>query len=628
MPEASRFQVTADDIRRYDWQAVLQQARTKDCHDYYLGFGRALEERKQAGDDLGVRVFRLLAAVASFHPNYDADGNPYGPMRVDADGTRSLMAEDLAKEDLAALHGILNEIADPEFRARVGDILWECGRDFKAAREAVRAFLASADLHKTDDLWPPYAERLERAVDLAARLGFGKPLHLEMLGQVEAAIASYEKKPRSELLPHRLMNIAAEHGTTKAVEYAALSEKFANELSVEGNWHAAERFWKLAARWQRKLKTESECKRCLLAAAECYVSIGEGFLKGPRISAGGAAHWMARAVEALRAAGGTPGRIDAVHRRLLELQKQSLGEMGPLDINFDEIPGFLEAEKKSQEEVTLFLQGCDLWKAIERMARLNEPTDAAKLRKDVKEMSEGFIWDKIVGASKLDASGKVADVMAPTGFGAEEPEAVQQKEFEHAAQTHWPVKVNWRIEPARRIVMQEHALRLADLAFLVEYNPLIPPGHEGIVLRGLQAGFFGDWLVAMHLLVPQVEGIARHVLQQNAVITSTLMPDSTQEERPLNQLLWMPEAEEAFGPDVLFDLRGILIERFGHNLRNASAHAMMPTHGFYQPSSVYLWWLILWLCWRGYRLGQKAKSEDGTSKDEPPESGGTTPSPG
>ncbi len=610
MTVASRFQVAADDLRRYDWSAVLAQVGVKDCHHFYTGFIRALEERQKAGDDLGVRVYRLLAAVASFHPNYDAAGNPYGPMRVDTDGTRSLMAEDLTKDDLAALHGIAGEIAEPEFRARVADVVWECGRDFKAAHAAVRAFHDAAQQHKTDDLWPPYAERMERAVDLAARLGFGQPLHLEMLGYIETAIAEYEKKPKSELLPHRLMDIAFEHQTTKATEYAALAARLAGDMAAAGNWHAAERYWQQAARWHRRLKNEGESKRCLLAAAECFVSIGEGFLTGPQASAGGASHWFSRAVAALRQIQAEPKRIAAVHRRLLELQRQALGEMGAMDIKLEEIPGFLDAEKQTQEAAAAHVRGHPTWEAIGRLAHITKPTDAAALRAQLKEQSKEFIWDKIVGTSKLDASGKVADIRPATGFGAEEDGPMRQKMCEQAAQTHWPIQVGWKIEPARRVIIREHALRVGDLGFLVEHNPLIPPGHEMIILRGLQAGFFGDWLVAMHLLVPQVEGMVRQVLQQNGVITSNLAADLTQEEKDLNQLLWMPEAEQAFGPDILFDLRAILIERFGHNLRNESAHAMIAAPRFYQAASVYFWWLMLWLCWRGYRFGQQQIDED------------------
>lgn len=120
-------------------------------------------------------------------------------------------------------------------------------------------------------------------------------------------------------------------------------------------------------------------------------------------------------------------------------------------------------------------------------------------------------------------------------------------------------------------------------------------------LRGIHAGFFGDWLTSMHLLIPQIEASVRHVLQQHGVITSTVESDGIQKERDINQLLWDPTAEDVFGADILFDLRGILIERFGSNMRNEAAHGLMPEVAFYRAESVYLWWLVIHLCWIGFR---------------------------
>ena len=158
----------------------------------------------------------------------------------------------------------------------------------------------------------------------------------------------------------------------------------------------------------------------------------------------------------------------------------------------------------------------------------------------------------------------------------------------------------WRIEPARLAILKEHPIRRRDLFFLLANNPFIPAGHEGIYVRGLQAGFFGDWLVAMHLLIPQIESSIRYVFQQHDVVTSTLESDGTQKERDLNQLLWMPELEQIFGSDIAFDLRGILIERFGENMRNEFAHGLMPENAFYVPTAAYLWWLVLHLCVTGH----------------------------
>jgi hypothetical protein len=171
----------------------------------------------------------------------------------------------------------------------------------------------------------------------------------------------------------------------------------------------------------------------------------------------------------------------------------------------------------------------------------------------------------------------------------------------HFAGIKWAIVAEWQIEPARRTISDEHPVRLEDLSFLVLDNAFIPPGHEGIYLRGLQAGFFGDWLVSMHLLIPQLEASVRYVLQQYGVVTSTLGADGIQMERDINQFLWEEQMEKIFGPDVLFDLRGILIERCGNNLRNEMAHGLMHEGAFYRWSSVYLWWLVIHLCWTGIR---------------------------
>src|SRR5207249_892216 len=202
-----RFNVSADDLRKYEWQERITPSGEKNWLSSHYQFAAAAKECKDAGDDLGFRVYSLLHTVSSFHPNYESKGNPYGPLWSGVDGKRSLMAEDLSDKDLEALTGIVDEIEDPDFRARVADILWECKRDYKLAQIAVRAFLEAADHVKTADMWPPYSECLERAAQLAARLGIGKLLHKEVPAKVEAAITEFERNLKSGLLCKRLMHI-------------------------------------------------------------------------------------------------------------------------------------------------------------------------------------------------------------------------------------------------------------------------------------------------------------------------------------------------------------------------------------------------------------------------------------
>ena len=164
--DTERFNVSADDLRKYKWQERITESGEKNWLSSHYQFAAAAKECKDAGDDLGFRVYSLLHTVSSFHPNYETKGNPYGPLWTDVDGTRSLMAEDLSDKDLETLAAIVHEIRDADFRARVADILWECKRDYKMAELAVDAFLEAAEQVKTDDLWPPYTQHLERAAQL------------------------------------------------------------------------------------------------------------------------------------------------------------------------------------------------------------------------------------------------------------------------------------------------------------------------------------------------------------------------------------------------------------------------------------------------------------------------------
>ncbi|HLJ57865.1 MAG TPA: DUF4209 domain-containing protein [Chthonomonadaceae bacterium] len=104
-------------------------------------------------------------------------------------------------------------------------------------------------------------------------------------------------------------------------------------------------------------------------------------------------------------------------------------------------------------------------------------------------------------------------------------------------------------------------------------------------------------MVAVHLLIPQIEDSFRYLLPRMRVITSALGDDGIQDDYNLNRLLTTAEyagpLSETFGEDMVFDLRGLLVERFGSNLRNDLAHGLMDFDSFYSFAACYFWWLAL-----------------------------------
>ena len=124
----------------------------------------------------------------------------------------------------------------------------------------------------------------------------------------------------------------------------------------------------------------------------------------------------------------------------------------------------------------------------------------------------------------------------------------------------------------------------------------MPPGHEHSFARGFRAGFDGDWHAATYFLVPQVENSIRYVLDNRGVISSKLDNKRIQEVRTLEKLLLMPETIEALGEEHVFELRGVLTEEFGSNLRNRLAHGLLTDGDCYTLATEHLWWLLLRLC--------------------------------
>jgi hypothetical protein len=614
----SRFNVSAEDIRSYPWQGLLADCSQKECINFYEVLIDASKKCKEEEDDLGNRVYGLLYVIASFYPNYDMMGNPYGSL-WSFEGQRSLNTEDLTDEDLAALAEIVHEIKDPEYRARVADVLWVTKKNYKTAQLAIDAFLESAERLKTGDMWPPYVERLDRAARLASHRGF-EIFETKVVSAVESAIREFEWDTNSGILCLKLMAILLFLNKGDNVRYSALAERFAEDFSKAGDWHFSESYWVQAEQWHRLAKNEFAAVRCRLAAAECNISRSEAGLINQISDFGYRAHWLGRGLQALREANADPKRIQEIHQKFLEMEKMSLSEMATIELDREAIPGLAEAEAEAQKRSADFVRGQPFWRALIRIANITRPVILTEISKQYENISEETIWDKIVTTTAVDHFGKVIDVIEPVGTGSHEEEAVNQRKrlFQHARTIHWPSKVTWFIEPARLSLMEEHQARHKDLHFLILNNPFIPTGHEGIYLRGLQAGFHGDWLMAMHLLVPQIENSIRHILKVNGNITTSLR-NGIQAEQSIIQLLERQDVIECFGEDLVFNLRGMLIEDFGHNIRNDLAHGLVPEGAFYNASSVYLWWLILHICWQGFVIGNTPP--DNSSNGSEPKTG-------
>ena len=299
---------------------------------------------------------------------------------------------------------------------------------------------------------------------------------------------------------------------------------------------------------------------------------------------------LAQAVEALRRANAPKERIEEVHCLLLERQKHVLEEMGSFGPQIE--IGHL------QKQARKLVEGCSFRDAIFRLTTAVSPIDVKVHRERVEKNAEENPLTAIIGVSMVDREGRVVG-QKPSMFTSDRAQyeaAVWAEMMHHATIINWPFRVQTFIDPCRLQIWREHQPRISDLRFLVRDHPFVPPGHEHSFSRGFHAGFEGDWHAVAYFLAPQVENSIRYVLENRGVITSKLDDKLIQEVRSLDKLLFMPETTEAFGEEQVFELRGILTEEFGSNLRNQIAHGLVTDGDCYAPATEHLWWLLLRLC--------------------------------
>jgi hypothetical protein len=371
---------------------------------------------------------------------------------------------------------------------------------------------------------------------------------------------------------------------------APIAADRAQKANKEGDYRCARHYWEVAANFYKWAKNPEAEKTARLVAAETHVSESEQRAQGAGASAMSAAWFLQNGIEALRQAGAPRERIDELRSRLTKHQADSLKEMKTVSTEID--------ISKPVEAAREHVKNSDFNEALFKFAFGQKLSKPKEVRESVLKLAKDYPMSHLFQTSVMDDKGRIT--VKKEGLlnlkGEEFEQALEAEMFSHEVQTHWSIRVSGYIEPARLQIFNDHHPTFRDLIFVILNNPFIPPGHEEIFLRGLHAGFHGDFLVASHLLVPQIENSLRHVLESHGVDVSNLMSDGTQPVKVLGAIFSMKETEEIFGEALCFELRGCLIEKTGFDFRNRIAHGFVSEAECYSVASETIWWLVLRIC--------------------------------
>lgn len=594
--------ITKDDFTQCGWEMIVAGCDKKECRKYSWQFGAKAREAEEAGDEKSRQIFGLLRDITSMHMKLDNPDEPFGPLAELHDG-RTAIVDDFEETRLKLLSEVVTEIADPELRARVADVLWIRNRDFRMAQLAVSSYLESATRLEDHRHWTTTYERIERALQLAVMLGRNATTYASVISHIERVLDSCDGEDPL-FLSAKLMTLLQERKAGNTTKYAAMAEKLALGAEAAHDWWRAREYWEVKARWHYMVKEEEQARGARTLAAETYVKEAEDALRREPPSYMHAAAFMQKAIAALRRVEGTKERVRELHEVLLEYQEKSTSELSHYRSSVDAS----DLAKMATDSV----KGKAFQDALLNLAMLGASPKVADLRKQAKEDRDKYMFHRFFPNVYLNVRGRIIAKQPK-----DEEETIQADMFKNAASLQ-STHAQALVEPARQQILSEHYFRIDDFVPIVADNPFIPSGREQIIARGLLTGLQGDFFSAVHFLIPQLEESVRYILYQLRVITSGLDDDGIQDEYNLNRMLSASEfskpLERVIGEDFVFDLRGLLVVRFGTNLRNDLAHGLLNYNAFYSVSACYLWWLSLrfysWPTFANLANKEASKGED------------------
>ncbi|MGH7749847.1 MAG: DUF7380 domain-containing protein, partial [Candidatus Dormibacteria bacterium] len=362
-------------------------------------------------------------------------------------------------------------------------------KDHKACAKAVNYYIKSAQTLDAKDEWTYSVECYKRALQLASKLGYDKQLYKDAVASVYEAIRAANHGSTGFRTAQMMQMFRGFRGSEAyAQEFADMAKSIAETADQNSNPYLARAYWEIAAGWYALINNVAEVRTARIKTGECYVTEAEARIESDPNGALAAAVILRDGIEALRRAGADEGRIQALRKKLSVVQEESVKQMKVISTPVD-ISQLVEMAQKH-------VQDKDLQTTFLRFAFGRPLSNPEVVRKEVLKLANQFPLSHLMSASQVDDKGRVVAIKSSLLASESDQEAAIEAEmFSHVSKYSWNMRAVSFIEPARQQIENDHHPTLDDLATIVRNNPFIPPGHEEIFMRGIYAGFNGDYLI-------------------------------------------------------------------------------------------------------------------------------------
>lgn len=591
-PEKDPAVVGIEDFRATDIASAIA-GRTR--HDYY-GLSTSLATAARTARDnerpAQEKVLHLLANACSLLLFPTSPNESFRPFKV-IEGQRSFAIEDFRTSDLSLIADIAKEVDDPLLRARLADLAWHLvtPRDFRLAHTAIDAY---RQIKPNNLTWPTVGrDCFDRATYLARLLGRGagnrlaeiEAEALEAFGLACVSNPLFAVDLAESMHRHRLgMSSALSTGKALVALAGSSTESLGNVRAYLG----------AAIQWFRVAGDSAETVAATVRVAALWAKEATDLLSADNPSSLVVAHCIERAIQTYRSIPRASREAHSIEDRIRELRTllSGIGEKRIDDLRTVTSPPI------NLEQIILHARGRLHGKtgddALWALAMIHGGISVSTIRASATQIINSHPFQSLFDSAHLSRDGRVIARQVGSSALDDNPQGTSTAVWAQMIklyQIQIGIIAQGQILPALEEASILNRFREEDLATIAALSPIVPYGREKLIGKALHLGLERDFVSAAHILVPQIEHLARFLLKANAEKTTTVDEGGIEHEVGLSTLAESSVFGRIFGEDLSFEIRALLCDQFGPNLRNEIAHGLIDDTTCYTPSMVYVWHL-------------------------------------
>ena len=513
--EIRQTTITKDDFSSINLTEILKD--TKYFHDYSFKFADLCEENFSNGNLKASKVFYLLRNACSMALKPGSLNEPYEAGCIAGD-CRLAILEDFTERDLEFFESILDEITDCRLKSRMADILWilKIPKNIKFLEIAVNEYskisLESSSLNQFK------IDAFERAIRLLQLSKITKNQYAKISNKILKCFNKAEPTDRYYCLRMSYLLDIAKLDKKLQSSVAEKLENFADTFAKEEEFIAAIDYYQESQKWYKKLENSRKIAEIALKISNILIEKAkESGAISSKIDLGQALKELRSIPAKDRNELGIDQKIDEI-RKLIEQNNQDIrSEMSLITTDKIDISRY-------QNNAKLAVKGKRLSEAIFYLANIT----ANPLYEDIKKSSENLLkkplLSNFITQIYVDADGrKLQQIM--TKDDRLKHEMYQQ------CHIHVELAVDSSILPAFWQILEEHRVSMRFIYDICRNSSIVPADRTDIWAQGLYYGFDRNFLVSSHLLIPQIEHLARILLQQEKIPTTAIDKNGVESEK-------------------------------------------------------------------------------------------------